>query len=175
MEAASPSRARVPAEPTAADRELALKLGSLMLHVLNPAADSTFRVIDESGLSFVQTKGLLALATSESEHLSVKLLAEQLNISLPSASRAVDELVRAKLVTREEDPDDRRMRQVALTARGRGLAGEIIAARLEGLERFAASLGRDERRKLAAALDALLEREEIAETYRTYPRASKRR
>jgi hypothetical protein len=67
------------------------------------------------------------------------------------------------------------VRQVALTAGGRDLADEIIAARLEGLERFAASLSRSERGKLTEALDALLEREPIAEIHRTYPRARRRR
>jgi DNA-binding MarR family transcriptional regulator len=156
------------ATPTKIDRELALKLGSLMVHVLNPAGDSAFRAIDESGLTFVQTKGLLALATTESDHLSVKSLAEQLNISVPSASRAVDELVKGRLATRAEDPDDRRVRQVSLTTKGRELAQEVISARLDGIERFAATLSRAERAKLADALDLLLEREEIAATYRTH-------
>ena len=155
-------------EPTKADRELALKLGSLMVHLLNPAGDSAFRVIDESGLTFVQTKGLITLATTKSDHLSVKSLAEQLNISLPSASRAVDGLVRSKLASRDEDPDDRRARRVALTAKGERLAQEIISARIEGIERFAATLAPDEREALAGALDLLLEREEIADTFRSH-------
>jgi DNA-binding MarR family transcriptional regulator len=154
--------------PTKADRELAMKLGSLILHVLNPAGDSAFRVIDESGLTFVQTKGLLALATTESAHLSVKSLAEQLNISLPSASRAVDGLVKSKFVTRVEDPADRRMRQVSLTPKGEELAHDVISARIDGIERFAGTLSRSERTKLGDALDLLLEREEIAETYRSH-------
>ena len=160
--------------PTKADRELALKLGSLMVHLLNPAGDSAFRVIDESGLTFVQTKGLISLATTERDHLSVKSLAEQLNISLPSASRAVDGLVKSKLATRDEDPDDRRVRRVALTAKGERLAQEIIAARIEGIERFASTLDSAERSALESALDLLLEREEIADTFRSHPGRSRR-
>ena len=164
-----PSRA-----PTRADHELALKLGSLMVHLLNPAGDSAFRVIDESGLTFVQTKGLITLATTETDHLSVKSLAERLNISLPSASRAVDGLVRGKLATREEDPDDRRARRVALTPKGERLAQRIISARIEGIERFASTLDTDERRALESALDLLLEREEIADTFHSHPERSRR-
>jgi DNA-binding MarR family transcriptional regulator len=163
------------ASPTKTDRELALKLGSLMVHVLNPAGDAAFRVIDESGLTFVQTKGLLALATTESDHLSVKSLADQLNISLPSASRAVDGLVKGRLATRTEDPDDRRVRQVSLTPKGEQLAQEVISARLDGIERFAATLTPAERGKLTDALDALLEREEIAEAYRSHRARGKSR
>ena len=163
------------ATPTRRDQDLALKLGSLLKHVLNPAGDSAFRVIDESGLTFVQTKALLALATTESEHLSVKLVREQLNVSLPSASRAVDGLFKAKLVTRAEDPDDRRVRRIALTAKGRRLSDEIITARLAGLERFAASLSPDQRDKLNDALDALLERDEIGDAYRSQRQRGRRR
>ena len=78
--------------------------------------------------------------------------------------------MRKKLATRVEDPDDRRVRRLALTAKGRDLADRIISARLAGLEDFTDSLRRDERQKLEAALDALLKRPEIAEIYATYDR-----
>jgi DNA-binding MarR family transcriptional regulator len=158
------------------DRELALRLGSLMLHLFNAGSGSVFRPVDEAGLSFVQTKALLTFASPEQvEPGSVKLLAEHLGISLPSASRAVEELVQRGLVTRQEDPVDRRVKRVELTGEGREIADRVMAARLEGLERFAASLNAEERRKLDAALDVLLEREEIATTYQAHRRRERSR
>jgi len=95
-------------------------------------------------------------------------------ISAPSASRAADGLVRKKLATRVEDADDRRVRRLALTAKGRELADRIISARLAGLEELTDSLNGEERQKLEAALDALLKRPEIAEIYATYERKASR-
>ena len=97
-------------------------------------------------------------------------LSDELGISTASASRAADGLVRKKLTTRVEDPDDRRVRRLALTSRGRELADRIISARLAGLEEFTASLASDEREKLEAALEALLKRPEVAEIYANYER-----
>ena len=130
---------------------------------------SVIRAIDESGLGFTQMKALITLAGHEDEApATVKLVAEQLGISLASASRAVEGLVKRALATRVEDPDDRRVRRVSLTADGQGMADELMAARLAGLERFVESLGADERRKLDAALEVLLQRDDIADIYRTH-------
>jgi DNA-binding MarR family transcriptional regulator len=174
MEAATKPAKR--AAGSGADREIALRLGSLILHLMNSSGGSAFRPIDEAGLTLVQTKALLILASPEhTTPCSVKLVAESLDVSLASASRAVDELVKRKLATRDEDPEDRRMKRIALTAKGRGIADEVMAARLEGIERFAASLSPEERRKLEAALEVLLKREEIATTYEAHRRRERSR
>jgi DNA-binding MarR family transcriptional regulator len=86
-------------------------------------------------------------------------IAERLQISLASVSRAVDGLVRSRLVTRVEDPDDRRVRRLSITSKGQRLAGEIVAARMADLEAFAASLTPTQLRKLDAALEAILDDE----------------
>ena len=63
------------------------------------------------------------------------------------------------------------MRRLALTAKGSDLADRIISARVAGLEEFTGSFERrSDDSKLEAALDALLERPEIAEIYATYER-----
>jgi DNA-binding MarR family transcriptional regulator len=136
-------------------------------------SSDVFRVIDESGLTFSQMKVLVELEADEDAG-TVTALSEELGISAASASRAADGLVRKKLATRVEDVDDRRVRRLALTSRGRDLADRIISARLAGLEEFTDSLNTDERRKLEAALDALLKRPEVAEIYRSYERKARR-
>ena len=105
----------------------------------------------------------------------MKSLAERLGVSLPSASRAVDGLVKKGLATRAEDPEDRRVRRIALSAKGSRLADTVIAARLRGLERFAAGLEPAERDGLESALELLLERDEIAAIHRTHSRRSSSR
>lgn len=145
--------------------DLPLKLGAFLLRCMGGASSEVFKVIDESGLTFSQMKVLVELQAADEDLGTVTALAEELGISAASASRAADGLVRKKLATRVEDPDDRRVRRLALTAKGRELADRIISARLAGLEDFADSLSVEERQKLEAALDALLKRPEVAEIY----------
>ena len=155
---------------TKAGDDLALKMGALILRCMGSQGSDVLRVIDESGLTFAQMKVLVELQTPHEEAHTVTALAERLGISAPSASRAADGMVRRRLVTRVEDPDDRRVKRLALTAKGQRLADRIISARLASLEEFTSSLERNERRKLELALDALLERPEIAEIYANYER-----
>jgi DNA-binding MarR family transcriptional regulator len=149
--------------------DLALKMGALILRCMGTQGGEALRVLDESGLTFVQMKALVELQSPDEPH-TVTALSEELGISLASASRAADGMVRERLVTRVEDSNDRRVKRLALTAKGQRLAGRIISARLAGLEEFTASLEAGERRKLESALDALMERPEIAEIYANYER-----
>ncbi len=113
-----------------------------MLHALGSEGGAVVRAIDESGLSFTQIKALMALSGGDdAEPCPVKLVAERIGVSLPSASRAVEGLVKRRL-----------------------------AARLSGLERFVGTLTASERRKLDGALEALVERDEIASIYRRHAR-----
>ncbi len=158
--------------PTRADRELGYRLGAVMLRCMSSDGGTAIREIDESGLSFIQMKVLMTLAGADAQDdpPTLKPVSEHLGLSLPSASRAVDGLVKRELVVRTEDSVDRRQRRLALTGSGRELADRIMAARLEGLGQFAASLTDAERERLDAALELLLEREEIADVYRQYRR-----
>jgi DNA-binding MarR family transcriptional regulator len=157
---------------TTADRELGYRLGAVMLRCMSADGGTAIRVIDESGLTFPQLKVLMTLAGIVDEPSTLKPLAEKLGLSLPSASRAVDELVNRDLVARTEDEHDRRQRRLSLTAAGQELSQRVVAARIEGLGQFAASLTEAERERLDEALALLLEREEIADVYRQYKKAA---
>jgi DNA-binding MarR family transcriptional regulator len=160
----------------ATDRELALQLGSLMLFCFRGRGGEVLRVIDDSGLSFIQMKAVVTLGGTESDGdaTTVTALAETLDVSNASASRAADGLVKKRLATRVEDSEDRRVRRLELTPKGRELADRIVSARLAGIEDFTASLEGAERAKLAAALGALMERDDLAEIYRRNEERSRR-
>ena len=166
MEAATRERKSGSAQRRAS--ELSIKLGAFMLHCIGGRGGEVFRVIDQSGLTFAQLKTLIELERTQTG--TVTALAEELGISAASASRAADGLVRKKLATRVEDPDDRRVRRLTLTHAGLELAERVISARLAGLEELTGSLEAAERKKLEVALDALLERPELAEIYASYER-----
>jgi DNA-binding MarR family transcriptional regulator len=147
--------------------DTAARLGALLRHVFLYDRGNQLRVIEESGLSMTQCKALLELGgIGESvDPRQVGELAETFGVSVPSMSRAVDALVKKKLVTRVEDPADRRVRRVAITAKGKELVDTLLVVRQAGLEAFAESLSAAQRRKLDAAIDSLMDREDIADAY----------
>lgn len=148
-------------------QETAARLTALLRHVFLYDRGNQLRVIEESGLSLTQCKALLELGGlgQAEEAWQVGDLAQVFGVSLPSMSRAVDALVKEKLATRVEDPGDRRVRQVRITAKGKDLVETLVAVRQSGIEAFASTLSAAQRRKLDAAVDALMDREDIAETY----------
>ncbi len=141
------------------DSELAASLGVVLRYLFVNPPSGHLRAIEESGLSPTQCKALFVLAAEGGE--SVKSVAASLDVSLATASRALDALVERKLVSSAEDEADRRIRRVEITAAGRRLADKLAALRAAGLVEFVRGLTDEQRSKLDTALDALLEREEI--------------
>ena len=147
--------------------DTAARLGALMRHVFLYDRGNQLRVIEECGLSMTQCKALLELGGigEGTEPRQVSELAETFGVSVPSMSRAVDALVGEELATRVEDSEDRRVRRVGITEKGKDLVDTLLVVRQAGLESFAESLSAAQRRKLDAAVDSLMDRDDIAETY----------
>jgi DNA-binding MarR family transcriptional regulator len=154
-------------EVSAEAQDTAARLSALLRHLFLFDRGNMLRVIEESGLSMTQSKALLELGGlgEDAEARQVSDLAETFGVSLPSMSRAVDGLVKKGLATRVEDPEDRRVRRVAITAKGTKLVETLLVVRQAGMEAFAASLTTAQRRKLDAAIEALMDREDIAAAY----------
>lgn len=148
-------------------RTTAARLGAVLSHIFLFDQGEMLRTMEDSGLSPTQCKAMLVLAGpgASVEPRQITEIAERLGLSVPAISRAVDGLVRERLITRVEDEQDRRVRRIAITAKGERLVAKIVSVRLAGLEAFASTLSAAQRRKLDAALDSLLDREEIATTY----------
>jgi len=148
-------------------QDTAARLSALMRHVFLYDRGNQLRVIEECGLSMTQCKALLELGGigEGNKPRQVSELAETFGVSVPSMSRAVDALVCEDLATRVEDSEDRRVRRVAITAKGKELVDTLLVVRQAGLESFAESLSAAQRRKLDAAIESLMDRDDIAETY----------
>jgi DNA-binding MarR family transcriptional regulator len=147
--------------------DTAARLTALMHHVFLYDRGNQLRVIEETGLSMTQCKVLLELGGLGHDDAAwqVSDLAELFGVSVPSMSRAVDALVKAKLASRVEDPDDRRVRRVKITPKGKKLVATLVTVRLAGIESFVATLSAAQRRKLDAAVEALMDREDLLQTY----------
>jgi DNA-binding MarR family transcriptional regulator len=148
-------------------RETAARITALIHHVFLYDRGNQLRMIEGCGLGMSQCKVLLELGGlgGAAETWQVSDLAELFGMSVASMSRAVDALVKAELATRVEDPEDRRVRLVRITPKGKELVAELVTVRLAGVSAFAATLTAAQRRKLDAAVEALMDREDIAKTY----------
>lgn len=96
--------------------------------------DDMSRLVKEHGLSMPQFAALQYLHAEAPR--SVSEIAEHLNLSLATTSHLVDRLVGKELLFREEDPDDRRQKRIALAPGGQALVAETharAAATLEAL------------------------------------------
>jgi DNA-binding MarR family transcriptional regulator len=135
-------------------RKLAAELLELWHHLMRGSSQQMYALIAELDVSITHMKTLHVLADGGSE-LSVKELSDRLGLSLPGASRIVEALMRRGWLERREDPDDRRMKRVRITDEGRKVLARIEAARLAGLEDYAASLTPEQRTRLSSALSDL--------------------
>jgi DNA-binding MarR family transcriptional regulator len=85
--------------------------------------------LGEADLTLQQLGALVLL--EEGGPRSVKEISELLGRSASATSRLIDQLVRRRLLRREEDREDRRARRVSLSERGRRLVDELMARRAE--------------------------------------------
>jgi DNA-binding MarR family transcriptional regulator len=157
VQATEPLDATTPPAAT----ELAADLYALIVFAHKHCNADLFEALGALELTLTQVK-LLHHLEEQPRELTLKQAAELVRVSLPAASRMVDDLVRRGFAQRREDEEDRRMKRVCLTDGGRTVIRRLHAARLSGLEQFTMTLTTDERRSLASALSTLLERDDVA-------------
>lgn len=161
MQATSAPTKATPAPEDAARNELGSDLYALITYLHKSCQADVFEAVGALELTMTQIKVLHHLDQHE-RSLTVKEAAEVASLSLPAASRAVDDLVRRGFAERQEDLADRRMKRVSITERGRAAIRRLNAARLRGLEEFVEMLTAQQRARLSSALAELLERSDIA-------------
>jgi len=135
---------------------VARDIGIVLKEVMSSTSREFFAALDSAGLSFTQVKCLGLL--NDADSLSVSALADELVMSLPAASRAVDALVQRGELSRVEDVRDRRSKLVSITPRGRRTLKKLMAVRRAGVERLLADLDPRELAGIAAALRPIVER-----------------
>ena len=141
--------------------DLALDLCAVLTYLQKNCQSDVLEAVGALELSLTQIKLLHHLEAADRE-LGLGEAALLVRVSLPAASRMVDDLFRRGFVERHENTADRRMKRVSLTDEGRAIIRRIGAARLTGLEQFVEGLTDSERRALARALEKLVERPEVA-------------
>ena len=112
-------------------------------------------------LSFSQMRALFVLADSQREPASA------LGLSMATAGRAVQGLVRAGMVTRRGDDHDRRVKRVRLSEHGRRFVDELVQAHRDAVRECLESLSDHEREQLSQALTPILARGDLPPTITT--------
>lgn len=143
---------------------VALQLGTLFRRMLSYGAAAT-SLLDSGAynLSFLEFKALMNLGVYEERgDCCLADIAESTGASMPAVSRAIDSLVRKELVTRTEDPEDRRRRLISLTDDGHSLTNAALMGRAVGAVKLADSFTADELDELDSLLSRLIEREDLA-------------
>ncbi|MEP7345731.1 MAG: MarR family transcriptional regulator [Gemmatimonadaceae bacterium] len=119
------------------------------------------RAVEARALGSIETTGLCASdfgvleALLHRGPLPVNVLGKKLLLTSGSMTTSVDRLVTRGLVERKDDPGDRRVRVVALTAAGRRLIKAAFARHETHLDDVVAVLTRDERTTLVSLLRKL--------------------
>ncbi|HSN78314.1 MAG TPA: MarR family transcriptional regulator [Anaerolineae bacterium] len=107
----------------------------------------------KSGLSMPQVSALYRLYYRG--QCGVTDIAGHLDVSSAAASQMIERLVQQGLLERNEDPTDRRAKQIALSPDGRELMQESIEARVRWMAELTTVLSPEEQDTIVAALDAL--------------------
>jgi DNA-binding MarR family transcriptional regulator len=113
----------------------------------------------EPRLSPVQLRALALLSATTpdgSGGATMTELADALGVHPSNATRVCDRLVGLGLVSRRENPANRRMLWVQLSRQGHRLLETIMLARRQALAELLAALPESHRERLASDLDALV-------------------
>jgi DNA-binding MarR family transcriptional regulator len=109
--------------------------------------------LGELNLGFTQLAALYAL--EDSGTMTVSDMADTIGRSPSAVSRLVDSLVARQLVERRQDSEDRRLRTLALTGRGKAVLGRVDRARAEEFLAIVRPLAMRERAVVAMGVAAL--------------------
>jgi len=147
----SPSVRAGPAAGKAELTERVLRLQDRLFEALQGRQSSPWLSLD---LTMSELKTLLVLASAGSA--SGGRLAGSIGVGLSTMTGIVDRLREQGLVSRGEDPDDRRVTRVALTGAGRALIAELQQSSRERFRELLARLDEPALGTVERAFDYLL-------------------
>jgi DNA-binding MarR family transcriptional regulator len=128
-------------------------LTALRHAVLRDGFLDAIRAMDDHDISVAQMATLMLLDAEGGT--TVGDLANDLGRSLSATSRLIDQLVRRDLVTRQEDPRDRRVKRIALGEPGQELIRRVQRRRAEAQLSVMAALSEAERADVMRAMELL--------------------
>ncbi len=129
-----------------------LGCSEVLIHGFNPGRDSAWQQVD---LTMPQLKALIYLTKNESA--TSGQIASRLGVGLSTITGVVDRLAEQEMVTRREDPRDRRITRVLPTPRGRALVEELLQYRNDVVTLILSELDPDQLKTVETAFQYLVE------------------
>jgi DNA-binding MarR family transcriptional regulator len=120
--------------------------------------------------AYARDKGLTMAQFSAMVHIfrkggcGVSDIGSDLGVTNSAASQMLERLVQFKLITRTEDPSDRRVKLIVLTDKGRQILQEGSMTNLTWMEGLARSMNAEEQDQVGKALVILIEKARQLET-----------
>lgn len=111
------------------------------------------RYIKASGLSMPQFFILMHLR--HHDQCGISDISEHMETTNAAASQLVDKLVQSGFLVRVEDPNDRRAKQLSLSPSGIKLIEKGIDERYRWMDEIAQTLSKEQKSKIAQALEML--------------------
>ncbi|MGH3448229.1 MAG: MarR family winged helix-turn-helix transcriptional regulator [Nocardioidaceae bacterium] len=130
-------------------------LEQFLVRLLSMGESASMDSLVEMDLSFSQARTLFVLA-QHCDPVAIHEVADVLGMSVATSGRTIDQLVTQGLVVRREDPDDRRVRRVALSDSGRAMTQKHVDAKRKVLKTFTERLPKHDRECLCEALRPIL-------------------
>ena len=115
-----------------------------------------FAYAKDRGLTMAQFGALLHIFHKGA--CGVSDIGSDLGVTNSAASQMLERMVQQKIITRSEDPADRRVKQIVLTEKGRQILEESEHANQSWLEELASKMTPAEQEQVREALVILIEK-----------------
>ena len=123
--------------------------------IMRRTMHSSIIFLKQNDLTMSQIGALFQINRGKS---NVSDLGGGLAISTAGASQMLERLVQQELILRSEDPQDRRVKKLLLTDKGRRIIEEITLSRQGWLRELVADLSPDEKEQIGAAIRILIDK-----------------
>lgn len=118
-------------DKSALAKEVSHQISQLAAAMFCTSAAEMLQLLQREDLSM--SRALALIFVGHQRCASISDICSYLNLSLGNTSHVIDQLVCAGYVTRTEDANDRRLRQIMLTAKGQAVVYEIKVLRVREL------------------------------------------
>lgn len=135
------------------EKTTAPKLWVVLARAYGALAAFVEQIVDEEGLCLSDFMVLEVLLHKGS--MTISEIGEKVLLAAPSMTSAIDRLEKLEYVVRKSSKEDRRIRLVELTAKGRKFIAELYERHAESLESVAGVLNQAEKSALRDSLKKL--------------------
>lgn len=135
---------------------LTAHLGYWLRYVSNHVSHAFARKLEQRGVTVAEWVVLREL--HDTQAMPPSRLADQLGLTRGAISKLADRLIAKDLLSREDDPGDRRAHSLSLTPAGRALVPDLATLADRNDEEFFGHLTNDQREEITVLLRDIVER-----------------